>query len=101
MAKAIVKINAFLDKKQANEVYNSIYSQVKAGLEVIIVPAYCDVYVLNGAEIEIQKKDRYSGKSVEKVCSTCKHAVPMDAAHECPYLNDCHHYEHWEAKENE
>jgi hypothetical protein len=44
---------------------------------------------------------KYSGKSVEKVCSTCKHAVPMDAAHECPYLNDCctNNMSHWEAKD--
>lgn len=58
MAKAIVRINAFLDKKQTKEVYNLIYDQVNAGLEVIMVPSYCDVYVLNGAEIEVQKEEK-------------------------------------------
>lgn len=55
MAKAIVKVNAFLDKRQTKEVYDSIYSQIKEGSEVIIVPTYCDVYVLNNADVEIQR----------------------------------------------
>ena len=54
MVKAIVKINAFLDKKQTKEVYDLIYNQVKAGLEVVMVPSYCDVYVLNDADIEVK-----------------------------------------------
>lgn len=58
MAKAIVKVNAFLDKRLTKEVYDSIYGQVKAGLDVIIVPAYCDVYVLNDADVEIQKEEK-------------------------------------------
>ena len=57
MAKAIIKINAFLDKKQTKDVYNSIYDQIKANLEVITVPAYCDVYVLNDADIEVKHDD--------------------------------------------
>lgn len=55
MAKAIIKVNAFLDKRLTKEIYDSIYGQVKAGLDVIIVPAYCDVYVLNDADVEIQR----------------------------------------------
>ena len=103
MAKAIVRINAFLDRKQTKEVYNLIYDQVKSGLEVIVIPSYCDVYVLNGAEIEVQKKERYSGKSVEKICNTCKHAESIDSCRECVYLSECafNNMSHWEAKENE
>ena len=44
---------------------------------------------------------KYSGKSIEKVCNTCKHAVPIDGCCECMYINDCHGYEHWEAKDDE
>lgn len=58
MVKAIVRINAFLDKKQTQEVFNLIYNQVKAGSEVIIVPAYCDVYVIDGdVKVESQKEE--------------------------------------------
>ena len=58
MAKAIVKINAFLNAEQTKRVYNSIYDQLKAGLEVIIVPSYCDVYILDGADIEVKKGEK-------------------------------------------
>lgn len=46
---------------------------------------------------------KYSGKSKEKICNTCKHAEPIDSCRECVYLSDCciNNMSHWEAKENE
>lgn len=91
MAKAIVKINAFLDKKQTDEVYKSIYNQLKAGLDIIIVPAYCDVYILDGADVEMQKDEK-------KECTSCKHYMirPFDTP-PCGWCND---HDKWEAKDN-
>ena len=88
MAKAIVKVNAFLDKKQTKEVYDSIYGQVKAGLDVIIVPAYCDVYILDGADIELQEE--------EKSCSTCRYSGFCKDRYEPCYK--CKDYSKWETK---
>lgn len=53
MVKAIVRINAFLNEKQTKDVYELILKQLKANLEVITVPSYCDVYLLNGEDIEV------------------------------------------------
>lgn len=68
MVKAIVRINAFLNEKQTKDVYNLIYDQLKAGLEVITVPSYCDVYILNlnGEDVEVHSS------SNKKTCKNCK-----------------------------
>lgn len=98
MAKAIVRINAFLDKKQTKEVYNLIYDQVKAGLEVIMVPSYCDVYVLNGADIKVQKNEE---PIVNKDCNSCKYKFTPhfdQPCIDCCYVSGT---DKWEAKENE
>lgn len=102
MAKAIVRINAFLGKKETKEVYNLIYDQVKAGLEIIIVPAYCDVYVLDGEDIEVQKEEKNDGetnyeKLAGKYCATCKYHYG-DCA--CEIGGACTNYNRWEAKDD-
>ena len=89
MVKAIVKINAFLNEKQTKDVYNLIYNQVKAGLEVITVPPYCDVYVLDGVDVEIQEE--------EKSCSTCRYSGFCKDGYEPCYK--CKDYSRWEAKD--
>lgn len=96
MAKAIVRINAFLGKKETKEVYNLIYDQVKSGLEVIIVPAYCDVYVLDGEDIEIQKEEKSETnweKLAKTYCATCKYCI-----HEgkCSNPKKCTDFDQWE-----
>ena len=100
MAKAIIRINAFLDRKLTREVYNLIHDQAKDGSEVIIVPAYCDVYVLDDdVKVEFQKKESEGNK-----CGSCKHLLvePFDQ----PCIGCCYNginisgLDKWEAKDN-
>ena len=103
MAKAIVRINAFLNEKQTKDVYNLIYDQVKAGLEVITVPSYCDVYVLNGEDIEVQKDEKIHS-SEKKGCASCKYKYKPQFDQPCVncYYNgiNINGSDKWEAKDN-
>lgn len=105
MAKAIVRINAFLNKKQIEEVYNMIYNQLKAGFDVITVPSYCDVYVLDGADVEVQKKEKMHTPG-KKSCSTCKYeTVPIlaEPCYSCIHgvcNENPHRISKWEEKPN-
>lgn len=101
MAKAIVRVNAFVTGQQFENIYNFIYNQMKAGLEVITVPSYCDVYILNGENIDIQVKDKEPEKTY---CSTCKYMNTRLLDQPCC---DCYHNglnasgtDKWEDKDN-
>lgn len=103
MVKAIVRINAFLDEKQMKITYNLIYDQLKAGFEIITVPSYCDVYIIDGGDIEIQKDAKIETASEKKECSNCKYdekrAIEQPCRYCCHNIIDGRGTDKWEAKD--
>jgi hypothetical protein len=90
MSKVIIKVNSFMKTKEFTDVCNFIYNQYKER-DIVIVPPYCDVYVVDGnPEIKIEKSD---SNSESRCCGTCKYKDTCTNESFC-FGND------WEAKEN-
>ena len=116
MAKVIIKPAIHLSDKDLKYLYNLINDQYQKN-DVVIVPYYCEVYVVDGADIEIQKNEQsegnkctssehqfkvnFNGKSAAEwfkhnMCTHCKHSCDDGC---CGLGEPCSDFNRWEYKD--
>lgn len=59
MAKVIIKANMFMKPKELEDLYKFIYDQYR-NKDIILVPSYCDVYVVDGdPKLKVEKTTEF------------------------------------------
>ena len=82
MGKIIIKANINMKPKELEDLYKFIYDQYK-NRDIILVPFYCDVYVVDGKpELKWEAKDKDCTNCVHGQCEGCKEYSNWEGYHE-------------------